>query len=62
MVNTIEPDGVRLPVPTSVLNVLNRCRYIAVDENYLGLAVYIGRLKKKMFEYIKQKIWIRIQG
>jgi hypothetical protein len=34
----------------------------ANNEKYLGLPVYIGKSKKRMFEYIKQKIWARIQG
>jgi hypothetical protein len=36
--------------------------HIASNEKYLGLPVYIGKSKKKMFEYIKQKVWLRIQG
>jgi hypothetical protein len=34
----------------------------AWNEKYLGLSVYVGRSKKKAFEYIKDKIWARIQG
>jgi hypothetical protein len=29
---------------------------------YLGLPLYIGRSKAKCFEYLKEKIWKRIQG
>jgi hypothetical protein len=32
----------------------------AWNEKYLGLQVYVGRSKKKAFEYIKDKIWARI--
>jgi hypothetical protein len=28
----------------------------------MGLPVYVGQLKKKAFEYLKEKIWARIQG
>jgi hypothetical protein len=34
----------------------------AWNEKYLGLPVYVGRSKKKAFEYLKEKIWARIQG
>ncbi|GJN04595.1 hypothetical protein PR202_ga22158 [Eleusine coracana subsp. coracana] len=33
-----------------------------VNEKYLGLPVYIGQSKKEAFQYIKEKIWNRIQG
>jgi hypothetical protein len=29
---------------------------------YLGLPLYVGRSKTKCFEYLKEKIWKRIQG
>jgi hypothetical protein len=29
---------------------------------YLGLPLYVGRSKAKCFEYLKEKIWKRIQG
>ena len=35
---------------------------LASNEKYLGLPVYIGESRKQMFEYIKQKVWGRIQG
>ena len=34
----------------------------ASTERYLGLPVSVGKSKKKAFEYIKQKVWARIQG
>ena len=32
------------------------------NEKYLGLPVYIGRAKKRIFQYLKGKIWAKIQG
>ncbi|WVZ60116.1 hypothetical protein U9M48_010177 [Paspalum notatum var. saurae] len=34
----------------------------AMNEKYLGLPVAVGRSRKKAFEYIKNKVWARIQG
>lgn len=34
----------------------------AKSERYLGLPVSIGKLRKKAFEYIKKRVWLRIQG
>ena len=34
----------------------------ARSERYLGLPVSVGKSKKRSFEYIKKKIWSRIQG
>jgi hypothetical protein len=33
-----------------------------INEKYLGLPVYISRSKKEAFQYVKDKIWKRIQG
>jgi hypothetical protein len=32
------------------------------SEKYLGLPVYVGQSKMKVFEYLKDRIWKRIQG
>ncbi|EEC79287.1 hypothetical protein OsI_20089 [Oryza sativa Indica Group] len=34
----------------------------AKNERYLGLPVSIGKSRRKAFEYIKRKVWLRIQG
>jgi len=34
----------------------------AKGENYLGLPVFVGKTRKRTFEYIMKKIWGRIQG
>jgi hypothetical protein len=34
----------------------------ARNERYLGLPIYIGRSRQNSFEYIKERIWKRIQG
>ena len=34
----------------------------AKNEKYLGLPVSTGKSRKKAFEYIKGKLWARIQG
>lgn len=34
----------------------------AITEKYLGLPIAVGRSRKKSFEFIKQKVWARIQG
>jgi ribonuclease HI len=36
--------------------------HTANNEKYLGLPIYIGKSKKRTFEYIKQRIWTRIRG
>jgi hypothetical protein len=36
--------------------------HLTNNEKYLGLLVYIGKSKKRMFEYIKKKVWSRIEG
>ncbi|GJN15194.1 hypothetical protein PR202_gb02088 [Eleusine coracana subsp. coracana] len=33
-----------------------------INEKYLGLPVFVGRSKKEAFQYLKDKIWQRIQG
>jgi len=34
----------------------------ARNEKYLGLPVYMGRSKEKTFNYLKDRVWKRIQG
>jgi hypothetical protein len=34
----------------------------AKSDKYLGLPVYMGRSKAKMFTYLKDRVWKRIQG
>jgi hypothetical protein len=34
----------------------------AKNERYLGLPVSIGKSRKKAFQDIKRKVWLRIQG
>jgi hypothetical protein len=34
----------------------------ARTEKYLGLPVYVGRSRRKTFEYLKDRLWKRIQG
>jgi hypothetical protein len=34
----------------------------AKNDKYLGLPVYMGRSKAKMFTYLKDRVWKRIQG
>jgi hypothetical protein len=33
-----------------------------MNERYLGLPVFVGRSKTKVFSYLKERIWSRIQG
>ncbi|KAJ1256423.1 hypothetical protein BS78_K029100 [Paspalum vaginatum] len=48
-------------VRNQILTELNISHTTQTDR-CLGLPIHIGRSKKKSFEYIKQKIWGRIQG
>jgi len=34
----------------------------ARNEKYLGLPIYMGRSKRRTFEYLKERVWKRIQG
>jgi hypothetical protein len=34
----------------------------ALNEKYLGLPMYMGRSKKRIFEYLKERVWKRLQG
>jgi hypothetical protein len=40
------------------LNIMQEAR----NERYLGLPMSIGQSRKKAFQFIKKKVWIRIQG
>ena len=33
-----------------------------LTSRYLGLPVYMGRSKKSVFAYLKERVWKRIQG
>lgn len=34
----------------------------AMNAKYLGLPVYLGNSKAKLFGYLKERVWKRIQG
>jgi len=53
--NTIQQDRSQMRVNLGI-------QAEAKSERYLGLPVAVGRSRKKAFEYIKKKIWSRIQG
>jgi hypothetical protein len=53
--------GVRFRTKVSVLNALGIPRE-SQNQRYLGLPVHLGPSKSKEFEYLKEKIWRRIQG
>jgi peroxiredoxin family protein len=40
------------------LNIQSEAR----TEKYLGLPVYVGRSRKKTFQYLKERLWKKIQG
>ena len=44
-----------------VMNALNIPRETA-NERYLGLPVFIGKSRRKAFEFLKDRIWKRMQG
>jgi hypothetical protein len=46
-------EGVR-----QALNIMQEVK----NERYLGLPVSIGQSRKKAFQFIKKKVWQRIQG
>ena len=53
--------GTKSNVKDAVLGELGIARE-SRNERYLGLPVHLGASKKKEFEYLKEKIWQRIQG
>jgi hypothetical protein len=54
-------ENTREEMRTQVLRELN-IRAEARTEKYLGLPVYVGRARAKTFEYLKDRIWQKIQG
>jgi hypothetical protein len=48
-------------VRNRVMNTL-RISSVAWSKRYLGLPVYVGRARSKTFEYLKERVWNRIQG
>jgi hypothetical protein len=42
-------------IPASRLSMLG---WTAQNDKYIGLPVYIGKSRKKVFEYIKKKVWL----
>ena len=44
-----------------VMQALN-IRRETVNERYQGLLVHVGKSRKKVFTYLKERIWARIQG
>jgi hypothetical protein len=53
--------GTKPSVKQAVLGVLEIPRE-SWNERYLGLPVHLGASKKKEFEYLKERIWQKIQG
>ena len=51
--NSVDKSEVR-----QALNIVHEAK----SKRYLGLPVSIGKSRKKAFEYIKKKIWLRIHG
>ena len=51
----------RSDVRESVMRALS-IRKETMNERYLGLPVYVGSNKSKVFAYMKERIWSRIQG
>jgi hypothetical protein len=33
-----------------------------MNDRYLGMPVHVGQCRKKVFEYLKERIWRKIQG
>jgi hypothetical protein len=54
-------ENTREEMRTQVLRELN-IGAEARTEKYLGLPVYVGRARTKTFEYLKDRIWQKIQG
>jgi hypothetical protein len=53
--------GTRARTKSAVLNVLGIPRE-SQNQRYLGLPVHLGPSKSKEFEYLKEKVWRRIEG
>jgi hypothetical protein len=33
-----------------------------MNDHYLGMPVHVGHCRSKVFAYLKERIWVRIQG
>jgi hypothetical protein len=53
--NTRETDR------ANVMQALN-IQKVTMNDRYLGMPVHVGQCRSKVFAYLKERIWLRIQG